>query len=394
MVRLLIVTKVPRRTPIPDKPASFPPFDNLHLELLENKNKLKPGLPLIPIQRRRPPMPKKQESIQNVPEKQNPNTITIDTKNESENNRTHKTKKKRMKKKRKHRRKPSVESIESEDELVMELGESGDEESFEDEGEDGEETVEDEFSGGSGEEHSGTEGEDDEDDPYAGLSPEEREAMEKEEYIWRFRILKKQYKNPSVTIPAYNEHSDLQMMKTTYKRTIKELYLDDAVESYRTYLVGGFMAMEFACTQWASIDMKGFTIQQTQMMYKYDRLLVELGEKSYNTWGMNFPVEIRLIGLVLLQAGIFYLGKIISEKYGGQAADFFKGLTGQPPAQVQDKSNTQTGGVSRPPRGPPSRDQQPQTGNSNLPPQGGQSPRNRKRMRGPRIKPEDIQNMR
>ncbi len=151
-------------------------------------------------------------------------------------------------------------------------------------------------------------------------------------------------------------------MKTTYDRTIRELYLDDAVETYRSYLFFGFVVMEFVSTQWIGVDLVGLTIQQTRMMHKYDRLLVELGEKSYNRWGINLPVEIRLIGLILFQTCIFYLGKIISKKYGNKVAELFKGITGQPPNVTStSKSSSKE-----------------------------QNPPKKKRMRGPKIHPEDI----
>lgn len=178
--------------------------------------------------------------------------------------------------------------------------------------------------------------------------------------MWRFHILKKKYKNPATAIPDFNEHSELSEMKATYDRTTKELYLDSAVDSYRTYLIGGFMVTEFVCTNWAGVDLSGFTMTQTKMLYKYDMLLIELGEKSYNKWGMNLPVEVRLAGLIILQAGLFYLGKVISANYGNSMADLFKGFTGQPP----DPKNEVTKEES-----------------------------NKKKMKGPRFKAEDIRNM-
>nr|QBK86223.1 MAG: uncharacterized protein LCMAC102_00170 [Marseillevirus LCMAC102] len=315
MIRNITVTRQPRNNPIPDKPSNFPPLDNLHLELLENKKKLKKGLPLVPLQKRRPPQPRHTETSEKKQsdEKSLPNDEDTD--------------------------------------IMEELGDDEENDKVKEESEeekDGEDEVAEEDE------------KQDEDDIYAGLSPEEREIKEREEYIWRFRILKKQYKNPSVPIPDFNEHSDLPMMKNSYERTIKELYLDESVESYRTYLVGGFIVLEFVCTQWIGIDLSGFTIQQTAMMYKYDRLLIELGEKSYSRWGMDLPVEVRLIGLLIMQAGIFYLGKIISDKFGNSIAELFKGVTGQPP--------------------PPEH-----TSNTELP--------KKRKMRGPRIKPEDIRNM-
>lgn len=373
MVRSIIVVKRPRDDPIPDKPINFPPLENLHLELLENKRKLKPGLPLVPLQKRKPPRPK--ASPPSPQGGSSPKAKAGKTKPPGSPAGSPSKSKKTRFKDRKKSRKPIEEDEDAG--MLAELGEDDvdpvelhlgeDEEEIEFAASDEEDIGDDEFA-------DEVEEEPEEDDPYAGLSPEEREAKEKEEYIWRFRILKKQYKTPQVDIPNFNEHSDLQMMKTTYDRTIRELYLDDAVETYRTYLVGGFIVMEFVCTQWVGVDLSGFTIQQTRMMYKYDRLLIELGEKSYNRWGMNLPVEIRLIGFILLQAGIFYLGKIISTKFGNSVAELFKGITGQPP----DRASSGSGGS-------------PSMGG--MPASGGQAPQKKKRMRGPKIRPEDIRSM-
>ena len=301
MVSQLRVIKKPRTGGIPDHPINFPPLENLHLELLENKKKLKSGLPLVSPSKRPTAIP-----------------IVI-TKDKSQEESVEQEDFQEKKKKVTH------EKVDKEDEdMVAALGEDiPDDERSSDEGDD-----EGDDEGGSGEEE-----EEEEDDPYAGMSPEEKEAMEKEEFIWRFRILKKKYKNPSIEIPDYNEHSDLPTMKRNYDRTIKELYLDESVETYRSYLLGSWIVMEFVSTQWLAIDLSGFTVQQTKMMHKYDSILIELGEKSRERWGMNLPVEVRLLGFILLQAGIFYLGKIIADKFGNNVSEIFRGVTGQPPMQ-------------------------------------------------------------
>jgi len=97
-------------------------------------------------------------------------------------------------------------------------------------------------------------------------------------------------------------------------------------------------------------------------MHKYNPLLIELGEREYNSWGSNLPVEVRIIGMIIFQAGIFYLGKVVAEKFGSSVSDIFKGFTGQPP---QPEYNSQHG----------------------------DAPKKKKHMRGPRIKPDDIRKM-
>jgi chemotaxis protein histidine kinase CheA len=347
----LIVTKRPRDEPIVDEPINFPPLGNLHLELLENKNKVKPGLPDIispakktVIEEKKKPVvkenvEKKETSAPPVEKKELHAPTTIE---KQEKIKEEIPKKKEEVKKEKPKKLPvsdseseaellSLEELIDDEEENAELSELEEVKSDDSEDDDAADSKEEEEEEEEEEESPKKEEEKEEEDEYAGLSPEERERREKEEYMWRFRILKKKFKNPSVEIPEFNEHSELNEMKSVYERTTKELYLDNCVDSYRTYLMGGFMMVEFVCTNWLGVDLGGFTSSQTRMMYKYDMLLIELGEKSYSNWGAKIPVEIRLAGLILLQAGLFYLGKIISSKYGSGMADVFRGFTGQPP---------------------------------------------------------------
>jgi len=192
------------------------------------------------------------------------------------------------------------------------------------------------------EEEEEKEKEKEEEDPYAGLTPEEREIKEREEYTWRFRILRKQYKK-NINIPQFTEYTPLETIKLQYKQIIREMALDDNVDTYRTYLFGSWLAIEFVCTQWIGIDLSGFTKYQALMLHKYDKLLIELGEKSRGSWGSNLPVEVRLLGLVLFQAGVFYLIKIVAGKFGCSVADLFSIFMGQPPSS-SDKSPESTSG--------------------------------------------------
>ena len=149
-------------------------------------------------------------------------------------------------------------------------------------------------------------------------------------------------------------------MKRDYSRTIKELHLDDAIENYKYYMMGGFIAIEYGATQLIGIDLGGFTRQQGMMMHKYDKLLIELGEKSYNSWGSSLPAELRILGMILLQAGIFYLGKILTAKFGGTIGELFSGFMGQPP-DLTDKPS---------------------------------EPQQKRKMRGPKTRVEDLKKMR
>jgi hypothetical protein len=396
MVKEIIVVKVPREDAIVDKTISFPPLQNLHLELMEIKRKLKKGLPAITIKKPIivPSQPKPSISSSST----TVSSTTISSTVKAAATAAIATKAKPL---------PPIPS-ESKEDTEIENEDLKDIEEEEDRGED----IPDDSEGGveeelpddedkdmladlTGDANEGvnlksedtkdsteaapdngatTEGEvpaetNQEIDPYEGLSPEEKEAKEKEEYIWRFRILKKQYKERE--IPAFNEHDDLTYMKNTYERTVKEIHLETSVDSYKTYLIGGFMAIEFVCTNFIGIDMAGFSGQQMLMMDKYERMLIELGERSYTRWGTNIPIELKLVGFILLQAGIFYLGKIIASNGGQNVAMLYAMMTGQP---VGGPKNNQ--GVM---------------GSANQPhATAGTGAENHKKMRGPSIKVAEL----
>lgn len=314
MVRVISnVIKVPRADPLQDIPAYFPPLKNLHLELMEDKDKLKPGLPLIA-----PDTASEKIIFYSVDD-----AGKFDRRSANDTARSHQPPKSResIPDDAHHSEDEPVplDFVETDDGSASPDAVDDDEKEFLDELGDDVDIEEDDV-----QEVDTASIEEEEDDPYAGLTPEERERMEKDEYIWRFRIMKKA--NPKYDIPVFNRHSDLQMMKNVYSTKLKEITFDNRVSKYRKILTGSFMAIEYAAIQFVGIDMKGFALQQSKDMDSYNSMLVELGERQYGGMGSNLPVELKLVGLVLFQAGMFYLGKIIVDKYGGSAADLFSGF--------------------------------------------------------------------
>ena len=150
------------------------------------------------------------------------------------------------------------------------------------------------------------------------------EEDKKREILFKFDLLKKSYKEAEV--PDFSIHSDYNTMQKTYDNTLKSLSVDNTVESYKTYLIGGFMVVEYFLGSFFKFDMKGFTQHQIMNMNNYERLLIELGEKSYVPTDSDWPVEVRLLIMVLIQAAVFVLGKVIMNKTGSNVLSMFNSL--------------------------------------------------------------------
>lgn len=170
------------------------------------------------------------------------------------------------------------------------------------------------------------------------------EDDQKRELLFKFDRLKKTY--PKVHIPNFNMMSNHLDMKKTYDHTLKNLAVDSTVETYKSYLMMGFMGCEIVLGK-IGFDMEGYTQQQTLYMSKYEKLLIELGEKSYVPSAVSsWPVEIRLMALVLFQTTIFVVSKIIAKKTNVNLLQMYNSVNGVYESQSQTPKVYSSGFVS------------------------------------------------
>jgi len=304
IMSIIRVVKIPRSSPLQDIEPDFPKLENLHLELSENKLKLKANLPPVPPSK--PPKKKKVKSEQTQKEEhREPEHAEHDESGHHED----------VQEELVFETKSRVSIMDEDDLNVLNIIAKNTKESKKIEREIVEEKE-------AKKPHKEEQKEDDaaseasDHEVTVVVSPEEKARNEHTETLWEWRLLAKKWPKYNINPDEFNEHSDLTMMKTKLERKKQEIILDNSVSNYRTYLNMSFQCLEFVACTYIGINMAGFAKEQQKSMDQYDALLIELGVKYSNKFKTNFPIEIRLIGLVLFQGVSFYFMKNLPEVMG------------------------------------------------------------------------------
>ena len=293
--RKVNIVKIPREDPIVDRPVGFGSLKNLHLELIENKKKLKKNIPVVSVRKKEIGSAPSARSVKAAPATE----VDDDEGDEEEED-------------------PLAEFAPCEGSAVAALVAATESKSAAelnvdaDVGDDADAVDAD--AGGAADTAAGNEVDDGEEYADAGdegeLTDEQREKQEqeqKEDYIHKFNVLARRFPDRK-DIPTYTEHDDLEVMIRTYDRTMKEISLENRVMTYRKILSYSFLAIEILA-KYMKIDMSDFASSQNATLSDYDSMLIELGEKNTGSMFDNIPVEAKLLGMILFNTFAFWIMK-------------------------------------------------------------------------------------
>jgi len=158
---------------------------------------------------------------------------------------------------------------------------------------------------------------------YSDMSQEEQ-ARWHADFNVKLGILREAY--PDYDIPSFDDTVPLEIKHQHYERYVQQVYLDNSVGNYKVYLLILFAVIELFCVKILGLDMGGYTLNQLTMMNKYERLLVELGEKSYSSVGSEWPVEARIIMLALFNGIVFLVVRLFASYLGAGIGDVLQNI--------------------------------------------------------------------
>ena len=139
-------------------------------------------------------------------------------------------------------------------------------------------------------------------------------------YRVKFGILRENYQK--MEIPDFPDTTPIPTIEEMYSEYVKRIHVDTSVDQNKIYLLVLWLLIEIGMTRFFKIPLSGYTLNQFNYLNKYQLLLIELGESSYQATGQSsWPVEVRIVVMATFNAVIFILVKFLADKIGPDMAD-------------------------------------------------------------------------
>lgn len=136
----------------------------------------------------------------------------------------------------------------------------------------------------------------------------------------KYENLKMNYPERKIEFP---EGKKLLRVHTTYHSIIKNIYVNMNLGQIQLSYILSLMALEFVAIKAFGIPMAGFTKMELKRMYRYNHLMIEIGESFYSTGsgagGKPEPLEWRIFTSFAWSIVIFLGLKFLSKYIGGES---------------------------------------------------------------------------
>lgn len=142
---------------------------------------------------------------------------------------------------------------------------------------------------------------------FSSMNNDEQKKARKR-YINRFNILKETWKDFDYS--DISEDMTLDEMHDAYEAYVQSIHVTRNSDKYKVYMVILWLFIEGACCKFG-LPMSGYTKTQLKIMNKYEKLLIKLGEKNYQSYIYDdespWPVEFDLVIISLINAIAFII---------------------------------------------------------------------------------------
>ena len=139
----------------------------------------------------------------------------------------------------------------------------------------------------------------------------------------KYQILQKswqEYKFPNIDEKLVQ--SNPQIVIDTYRVSVERIQIDMDVNQYKIALIIMFLVIEVVCVKVLGLNAGGYTLSQIKAMNRYEKLLIELGEKKMMIGGDSWPPEVRILFIGLFNCGLFILMKYLSSVLGPELVGY------------------------------------------------------------------------
>ena len=138
----------------------------------------------------------------------------------------------------------------------------------------------------------------------------------KDAFEIKYKALHNNY--PEHSIPFQRE-KNLNLIHKNYHSAIKTIYAHMNIGQTQLAYILILLVMEVVCIKVFNLPMAGFTKMEMKRMYKYNAMMIELGEAMYPSGGDGTPqpIEWRIATTFLWNIVIFLGIKLLSSYMGG-----------------------------------------------------------------------------
>jgi hypothetical protein len=143
-----------------------------------------------------------------------------------------------------------------------------------------------------------------------------RDLENRDEMMWKLKKIRKQHKD--IDIPVFDELTPTQTLAIYLRNALREINFTEKVDNLKSLLFLFSMVTEYIGTQYAGLNLTGFTTSQMHNMDDYEKSLMEMSERSYMGWSDRTSPELKLFFIFLKNAATYLIagkGEIPEHKY-------------------------------------------------------------------------------